>query len=95
MRNPWGEKDSYNGPWGINSREWSKVNESIRKDLDIQDDGEFFMSFKDFLKEFDDIDFVHINLNAFYIVGKDYYENITWENSNFAGEWIKGKTAGG
>ena len=95
LRNPWGEKESYNGPWSANSQEWNKVSEEIRKELDIQENGEFFMSFKDFFDAFDDIDFVHINLNSFYTVGKDYNENITWVNSFFAGEWTKGKTAGG
>ena len=53
------------------------------------------MSFEDFFREFDSIDFVHINLNAFYNVGKEYERMIEWDNKFFTGAWIKGKTAGG
>jgi hypothetical protein len=61
----------------------------------VQEYGEFFMSFEDFFREFDSIDFVHINLNAFYNVGKEYERMIEWDNKFFTGAWIKGKTAGG
>jgi hypothetical protein len=53
------------------------------------------MSFEDFFREFDSIDFVHINLNAFYNVGKEYERMIEWDNKFFTGAWVKGKTAGG
>jgi hypothetical protein len=53
------------------------------------------MSFEDFFREFDAIDFVHINLNAFYNVGKEYERMIEWDSKIFTGAWIKGKTAGG
>ena len=95
LRNPWGNKEAYSGPWSEKSPEWNKVSGNIKKELNNQEDGEFFMLFKDFLDYFDDIDFVHVNLNAFYVVGQEYNMDINWMNKNYFGSWVKGKTAGG
>ena len=95
MRNPWGNKDAYNGPWSKNSSEWKKVSESLKQELNNQEEGEFFMSFKDFQSNFEDIDFVHVNLNAFYVVGQEYDMDLSWSNKTYYGAWVRGKTAGG
>ncbi|MEQ2288216.1 hypothetical protein AMECASPLE_020477, partial [Ameca splendens] len=57
MRNPWG-KTEWKGAWSDSSEEWSKVNDTDRKQLGItvEDDGEFWMSFKDWCRLFTDAD---------------------------------------
>ncbi|KAK5617791.1 hypothetical protein CRENBAI_026858 [Crenichthys baileyi] len=57
MRNPWG-KTEWKGAWSDSSEEWSKVSDTERKQLGItvEDDGEFWMSFKDWCRLFTDAD---------------------------------------
>ena len=97
LRNPWGQPGSYNGRWSPNSNEWKKVSDNAKAEIDFNKDaeGDFFMSFEDFSKEFEDIDFVHVNLNAFYTNHGDYNNNFKWINKNFNGAWVKNKNAGG
>ncbi|KAJ3409014.1 Calpain-6 [Chytridiales sp. JEL 0842] len=58
LRNPWGDKDGkaggYTGAWAEWSPEWQLVTkrELKRLNLEFDDDGAFFMSFDDFLKNF-------------------------------------------
>ncbi|XP_024122541.1 calpain-5 [Oryzias melastigma] len=61
MRNPWGEKE-WNGPWSDSSREWSRIGHAERHSLGltVEDDGEFWMSFRDWCRNFSDADVCHI-----------------------------------
>lgn len=96
LRNPWGQSDSYNGSWGRKSQEWQVVHPKIAQEIggNKQDDGNFFMEFKDFSSTFERIDFVHNDLNAFHYNGKEYNKTLKWSRSSFDGSWIKGKTNG-
>lgn len=51
------------------------------------------MSFKDFCTNFDDVQFVHVNLNAFTTVSNDTQYKFNLQQFN--GEWIPGKNSGG
>ncbi|ESP00632.1 hypothetical protein LOTGIDRAFT_112339 [Lottia gigantea] len=53
VRNPWGETE-WEGAWSDGCDEWLRVPEHIKLELEVtsQDDGEFWMSFSDFRKEF-------------------------------------------
>ena len=97
MRNPWGQRNSYSGPWSPRTPEWNKVSDNVKKELNYTDDGDgnFFISYEDFLKQFDDVDFVHVDLNAFYSTDSDYNNTFKWINKTFVGSWVKGKNAGG
>lgn len=62
-----------------------------------QTDGIFFISFDDFVKFFDQLDFVHVNLNAFH---RDTTNNIIkspvkWHCEQFNGAWVPGVNSGG
>uniref|UniRef100_A0A3Q4BDN2 Calpain-1 catalytic subunit n=1 Tax=Mola mola TaxID=94237 RepID=A0A3Q4BDN2_MOLML len=90
IRNPWGEVE-WTGPWSDNSREWDSVDHSVRSRLQNRsEDGEFWMSFNDFLREFTRLEIC--NLTA------DVLQNTRlkkWSTSLYHGEWRRGSTAGG
>lgn len=50
MRNPWGHKE-WSGDWGDGSSRW---NEELKERLKVEDkdDGIFWISIKDFIKQF-------------------------------------------
>ncbi|KPJ17644.1 Calpain-A [Papilio machaon] len=54
LRNPWGNEAEWNGPWSDKSPEWRFIPESEKEELGLtfDDDGEFWMSFKDFVNHF-------------------------------------------
>ena len=52
VRNPWGNSLEWTGPWSDFSSEWNNLSDEYKTDLGLQkeDDGEFFMSYKDFVQ---------------------------------------------
>uniref|UniRef100_A0AAY4CJ10 Calpain 5 n=1 Tax=Denticeps clupeoides TaxID=299321 RepID=A0AAY4CJ10_9TELE len=83
MRNPWGEKE-WNGPWSDSSEEWQKVSKSEREKLGVTvaDDGEFWMNFEDFCKNYTDLILCrHMNTSYLSI-------HKTWEEAVMRGSWV-------
>ncbi|XP_047999755.1 calpain-B isoform X4 [Leguminivora glycinivorella] len=97
MRNPWGNEAEWNGPWSDKSPEWRYIPESEKQELGLtfDDDGEFWMSFKDFCTHFSRVEIC--NLNPDSMDPEECPEGCTkkWEMSVFEGEWVRGVTAGG
>ncbi|XP_049882091.1 calpain-A-like isoform X2 [Pectinophora gossypiella] len=97
MRNPWGNEAEWNGPWSDKSPEWRFIPESEKEELGLNfdDDGEFWMSFKDFVQHFSRVEIC--NLNPDSLDPEECPEGCTkkWEMSVFEGEWVRGVTAGG
>ncbi|KAI5636217.1 calpain family cysteine protease domain-containing protein [Phthorimaea operculella] len=97
MRNPWGNEAEWNGPWSDKSPEWRYIPESEKEELGLtfDDDGEFWMSFKDFCTHFSRVEIC--NLNPDSLDPEECPEGCTkkWEMSVFEGEWVRGVTAGG
>ncbi|XP_078504356.1 calpain-13-like [Lissotriton helveticus] len=89
--NPWGQGE-WNGAWSDNSVEWESVRPDIRKELNVRrNDGQFWMSCKDFLKYFAQINIC--NLTPTYL---DFEEQLhTWTKSGTCSRWVKGSTSGG
>jgi hypothetical protein len=50
------------------------------------------MSFDDFEAQFDNIDFVHLNLNAFQTEKSVQTQDVKWKFQQFYGAWVPGKT---
>ncbi len=67
FRNPWGNDIEWNGKWSDNDPIWNLLDEKTRKRLSIRrkNDGEFWMSFKDFYKEFDVMEVCHISPDTY------------------------------
>ncbi|XP_030855129.1 calpain-9-like isoform X2 [Strongylocentrotus purpuratus] len=91
IRNPWGAVE-WNGRWSDNAREWDDINQRERKNLGLVsgDDGEFWMEFSDFKRNFERVDMCHLSAEAMTGKGKRKWQAIVND-----GKWQKGATAGG
>uniref|UniRef100_A0AAQ6AKU0 Calpain 9 n=1 Tax=Amphiprion ocellaris TaxID=80972 RepID=A0AAQ6AKU0_AMPOC len=91
IRNPWGQVE-WNGPWSDKSREWNYV-DSAEKNRILQnsaEDGEFWMEFEDFKRNYDKVEICNMTPDSLTDDTKRH-----WEVSLFEGNWIRGSTAGG
>ncbi|CAB3247107.1 unnamed protein product [Arctia plantaginis] len=97
LRNPWGNEAEWNGPWSDKSPEWRYIPETEKEEmgLNFDDDGEFWMSYQDFIRHFSRVEIC--NLNPDSLDPEECPEGCTkkWEMSVFEGEWVRGVTAGG
>uniref|UniRef100_A0A3B5LN21 Calpain catalytic domain-containing protein n=1 Tax=Xiphophorus couchianus TaxID=32473 RepID=A0A3B5LN21_9TELE len=84
LRNPWG-KIEWTGAWSDSSEEWSKIGDTERGNLGITvaDDGEFWMSFTDWCKNFTDADICHLMNTSLISTEKNWNEAV-----NF-GKWTR------
>lgn len=91
IRNPWGQVE-WNGPWSDDSREWTYVDkaEKTRLQQDTADDGEFWMEFEDFKRNYDKVEICNMTADSLIEDTKH-----VWETNVFEGNWIRGSTAGG
>ncbi|XP_021935909.1 calpain-A-like isoform X5 [Zootermopsis nevadensis] len=97
VRNPWGNEAEWNGPWGDKSPEWRFIPDEEKEEIGLtfDDDGEFWMSYKDFQTHFSRLEICNLNpdsLSEEEMLGSDKRK---WEMSMFEGEWVRGVTAGG
>ncbi|KAK5925983.1 hypothetical protein CgunFtcFv8_021590 [Champsocephalus gunnari] len=90
IRNPWGQVE-WNGPWSDDSREWGYVSAADKKRLlQNSDDGEFWMEFEDFKKNYDKAEICNMTPDSLTDDTKRH-----WEVNMLEGNWIRGSTAGG
>ncbi|XP_046974274.1 calpain-B-like [Vanessa cardui] len=71
LRNPWGNEDEWNGAWSDKSPEWQFIPQSEREELGLtfSDDGEFWMSFEDFVSHFDRVEMCNLTITISYKYG--------------------------
>ncbi|XP_053330471.1 calpain-3 isoform X2 [Spea bombifrons] len=91
LRNPWGQVE-WNGSWSDNSKEWTIIDKSEKSRLQhqIKEDGEFWMSFDDFMKNFTKLEICNLTADA---LESDQLQ--TWTVSVNEGRWVRGCSAGG
>ncbi|XP_068597467.1 calpain-2 catalytic subunit-like [Brachionichthys hirsutus] len=90
IRNPWGEVE-WTGAWSDGSKEWKYVSEAESSKLNhVAEDGEFWMSFSDFKRQFSTLEIC--NLTPDTLACDDVYH---WNHYQFEGMWRTGSTAGG
>uniref|UniRef100_A0A8D3BLA5 Calpain 2, (m/II) large subunit b n=1 Tax=Scophthalmus maximus TaxID=52904 RepID=A0A8D3BLA5_SCOMX len=87
MRNPWGQVE-WTGAWSDGSSEWSSVQGECPHAN--AEDGEFWMSFNDFLRNYSRIEVCTLTPDT---IGDDSVKH--WSVSKFDGTWRRGSTAGG
>ncbi|XP_075591567.1 calpain-B isoform X6 [Dermatophagoides farinae] len=92
IRNPWGNEAEWTGAWSDKSREWTIVSpeEKQRIGLTFDADGEFWMSFADFQKNFTNIEITNLTPDSL-----DDESKKAWQVNYFEGQWIPGVSAGG
>ncbi|MBZ3883718.1 Calpain-8 [Sciurus carolinensis] len=90
LRNPWGEVE-WTGAWSDDAPEWNYIDPRQKVLLDRKaEDGEFWMSFSDFLKQFSRLEIC--NLSPDSLSSEEVHK---WNLVLFNGRWTRGSTAGG
>ncbi|CAH8434169.1 unnamed protein product [Heterobilharzia americana] len=100
LRNPWGNDREWSGPWSDQSREWRSIPSDERKriGLTFDQDGEFWMSFSDFVHYFSRLELCHLGPEAMSFNPRSSCRRAgthRWEMTREEGEWLRNSTAGG
>ena len=76
IRNPWGNEVEWKGAWADGSDEWAGVPDDQKEamGLTFEDDGEFWMSYDDFVKYFDDVEICNLSPDA-----ENCADGVKWE----------------
>lgn len=96
LRNPAGVGSDYIGSWSRDSLEWDKVAPDEQERLNYKNmvEGEFWMSYQDFMKTFTTLEVVHLDSETSRdetsLRDKDPWQMKAWKS-----HWQKGVTAGG
>ncbi|XP_032881375.1 calpain-2 catalytic subunit-like [Amblyraja radiata] len=90
VRNPWGQVE-WTGSWSDNAPEWQCVPEEEKERLcDQSENGEFWMSFSEFLSNFSRVEIC--NLTPDTLSNDEVHK---WNMTVYNGSWRKGSSAGG
>ena len=86
IRNPWGNEMEWKGRWSDQSRGWSLIPDSQKESLGLtfDDDGEFWMSFDDFIKNFEKLEIS--NLGPDLLEEDELDWKMRWEGHTENGE---------
>ncbi|XP_075214527.1 calpain-A-like isoform X2 [Lycorma delicatula] len=97
LRNPWGNEAEWNGQWSDKSPEWRFIPEHEKQEIGLtfSDDGEFWMSYQDFIKYYTRLEICNLNPDSLIEDELTDKSKKKWEMSVFEGEWVRGVTAGG
>ena len=94
VRNPWGNETEWQGIWADGSEEWKYIPQQEKESLGItfEDDGEWWMSYKDFVDQFDQVEMCNLSPETMVDIA---HEGMKWCVNQWTGEWVAGETAGG
>ncbi|XP_005860368.1 PREDICTED: calpain-3 isoform X1 [Myotis brandtii] len=91
LRNPWGQVE-WTGSWSDGWKDWSFVDkdEKARLQQEVAEEGEFWMSYDDFVYHFTKLEICNLTADA---LESDKLQ--TWTVSVNEGRWVRGCSAGG
>ncbi|XP_072240112.1 calpain-1 catalytic subunit-like isoform X1 [Leuresthes tenuis] len=90
IRNPWGQVE-WTGAWSDSSSEWNHIDSADKDDMLCKmEDGEFWMSFQEFLRQFSRLEICNLTPDALSQDSTGFWTTVTFE-----GGWRRGSTAGG
>lgn len=97
LRNPWGDDTEWRGAWSDRSPEWNNVSAEERKaiGLTFDSDGEFWMSERDFMKEFDRLEICNLSPDSLDDHMLLESSKKKWKVATYEGSWVRGVSAGG
>ncbi|PAV83941.1 hypothetical protein WR25_02126 isoform B [Diploscapter pachys] len=100
VRNPWGNEQEWNGPWSDGSSEWRSVPDQVKQDMGLRfdHDGEFWISFDDFMRNFEKMEICNLGpdvMDEVYQMTGVRAPGLTWASNSHDGAWIANRTAGG
>ncbi|CAH8530440.1 unnamed protein product [Dicrocoelium dendriticum] len=95
VRNPWGNEAEWKGPWSDKSREWSLISDEmkLKVGLTFENDGEFWMSFQDFVNNYEKLEMCHLGPQS--VGGLSDVTGRKWEMCIERGSWKSRVSAGG
>ncbi|XP_027725743.1 calpain-3 isoform X2 [Vombatus ursinus] len=91
LRNPWGQVE-WNGSWSDGWKNWVLIDKAEKSRLQHQvtEDGEFWMSYEDFMYHFTKLEICNLTADA---LESDKLQS--WTVSVNEGRWVRGCSAGG
>lgn len=100
VRNPWGDSHEWKGAWSDNSQEWRLVPDDEKQDIGLvyNHDGEFWMSYKDFVANFQRLEICFLGPDGLALdstLGLGNEKSVKWESNIQEGSWTRSVNAGG
>lgn len=98
LRNPWGnDAVEWKGAFSDNSPCWSFIADKDKENIGLtfSNDGEFWISFPDFMKYFNRIEVCNLSPDPLSDDLQDNEKRKEWKLIEFEGEWVNGISAGG
>ncbi|KAL3309674.1 hypothetical protein Ciccas_011777, partial [Cichlidogyrus casuarinus] len=95
IRNPCSEEQEWQGAWSDKAPEWETISHRKMRELGVQDkqDGEFWMSFEDFIKHFSNIQMCHLDFERLNMTDQDLVNS--WTVIQMQDSWKPRVNAGG